>query len=286
MEDPDAVLQSVVAFAETDPRVEAVVQTGSRARAQRVDELSDLDLELIGPGWHELASESAWIEGIAPSMVTLALANDEPDGAGWPTRLVVLDQGRKIDFTLAGRERLAAMVDGLDDLYDRGYVVHLDKTGVTSDLPRARVEPRRPEPPTQAEFAAVENEFWFEATQIAVYVARADLWVVKFREHTLHDCLLQMLEWLAQTDPDEPRFTWHIGHHIDEWLAPDLMERLPEVFTAYDGTDVLRGLDVSLGLFAGAAAAVGERLGLEVRHDLPARVRAHVAEVARRRAGL
>jgi aminoglycoside 6-adenylyltransferase len=132
-----------------------------------------------------LADDDSWIQQLGKVMVTLPLANDSRGDRGWPSRLVVFDQGRKVDFTLASWQRIDDMNrDGLDELYDRGYVVHLDKTERLSQLPAPSGASQPKRPPTQTEFTSVESEYWFEATQVAVYLARRDLWVVKCpREH-------------------------------------------------------------------------------------------------------
>jgi aminoglycoside 6-adenylyltransferase len=280
MEDPALLLGAVVSWAEQDVRVDGVVQTGSRARGQRVDAYSDLDIELICRAPEELAADASWLGEIGDTMVVLALANDEPGGIGWPTRLAVFAQGRKVDFTLAAHSRIREQVEhGLIDLYQRGYVVHLDKVGDLAELPRPTLVPAPATAPTQTEFSAVESEFWFEATQIAVYLARRDLWVVKVREHTMHTRLLQMLEWYAQSGPDGAQFTWHLGHHLHEWLPADLADRALQTFTHTDPDDTLRGLRTAMTLFGKVSATVAARHRLSHRADLPARVAAHSERV-------
>ncbi len=54
MEDADLVVDRIIEFAAAHPEISAVIQTGSRARGTRVDEFSDLDIELIGSGTGEL----------------------------------------------------------------------------------------------------------------------------------------------------------------------------------------------------------------------------------------
>ncbi len=63
-----------------------------------------------------------------------------------------------------------------------------------------------------------------------IYLNRGGLWVAKFRANTMKECLLQMLEWYGATDPGPPRYTWYIGHHMDEWLPADLWRRVHETF--------------------------------------------------------
>ena len=277
MEDPDELLSTILDWAETDSRVDAVIQTGSRARRQRVDALSDLDIELIGAHPFALADDDSWIQPLGKVMVTMSLANDAPGDHGWPTRLVVFDQGRKVDFTLASWQRIDDMIrDGLDELYDRGYVVHLDKTERLSQLPAPSVTPQPRQPPTQTEFTSVESEYWFEATQVAVYLARRDLWVVKFRENTMHSCLLKMLEWFVQATGTH---TWHIGHHLSEWLPEREFLLAQRVFTHFDVDDTVRGLNASITLFEAVSQQAATSFGLEVRADLPSRVRDHVSRL-------
>jgi aminoglycoside 6-adenylyltransferase len=158
----------------------ALVLTGSRARADGwADDLSDLDVEVVAIDVGALAEDDGWIHALGNVMVHLALAN-EPGPA---TRLVFYEGGDKVDFTLCGRSRLHAMnASGhLNDLYERGYRVLLDKEGLTVGLPAARG--RRPSRrlPDQVDLDAIVTEFFFEAAHIPRYLMRDELWLVKSR---------------------------------------------------------------------------------------------------------
>jgi aminoglycoside 6-adenylyltransferase len=61
---------------------------------------------------------------------------------------------------------------GLDGLYDRGYKVVLDKSGVTGPTPA--YTPHATARPSQG-VRTLESEFSFEATQVAVYPSRGEL---------------------------------------------------------------------------------------------------------------
>ncbi|MBM7460966.1 hypothetical protein JOE26_003641 [Rhodococcus coprophilus] len=54
-----------------------MIQTGSRARNQRVDRLSDLDIELIGPAVSSLAGDDSWAAPLGDQLVSIHLANEE-----------------------------------------------------------------------------------------------------------------------------------------------------------------------------------------------------------------
>ncbi|MEV4442646.1 aminoglycoside 6-adenylyltransferase [Streptomyces sp. NPDC049577] len=281
MEDPDKLLRAVLDFASRQPGIDAVVQTGSRARGLRVDEWSDLDIELIGPGAVGLAGSDTWQEEIAPTLLSVHLANEGEDEPDWPTCLVVFAEGRKVDFTLAGPERLEAMKrDGLDDLYGRGYVVHLDRTGVTEGLSPSHPAPPAWTAPGSREFEENQREFWFEATQVPVYAARGDLWPAASRLAEMRELLLTMLEWYAGARSGGRTDTWYGGHHLAEWLGDDYRDRIPDTFARYDAADIVRALRATAGLYADAAAATGRFLSLPVL-DLRDRVLGHVDGISR-----
>ncbi|MEV0034013.1 aminoglycoside 6-adenylyltransferase [Nocardia sp. NPDC050793] len=112
------------------------------------------------------------------------------------------------------------------------------------------------------------------------HLNRGELWVAKFRDNPMKECLLQVLEWYGANDQDHPRYTWYIGNHMDEWLPPDRRRRrVHETFGRFDADDARRALDASVDLFAEVAA----RLGFRWRGELVDGVRRVLAEYRMRR---
>ncbi|SQI28770.1 Uncharacterised protein [Rhodococcus coprophilus] len=104
------------------------------------------------------------------------------------------------------------MIDcGLDPVYQRGYRVLSDKTGVAAALPTPTGPPTGARP-TESEFVSNQREFWFEATQIPIYIARGDLWPAHSRLEGIRSLLLAVLEWHARSSSADPVDTWHNGH--------------------------------------------------------------------------
>ncbi|MFC5748873.1 aminoglycoside 6-adenylyltransferase [Actinomadura rugatobispora] len=259
MEDPEALRAAIVAWARNDVRVEAVVQTGSRARGTGVDAFSDLDVEIIGRGWRELFADVSWSGAFGRVLVSVSTTPEE-FAEERATRLVVYGGGRKVDFTLAGPERLEGFRrEGLDDLYERGHLVLLDKTGVTEGLPAATGAAPVPRRPGREEFDHAVAEFWFEATQVPIYLARGDLWVVKFRDTTMKEFLLDMLQWYAAVEGAAD--VWHIGHRMDQWLPEHIWKALQETYGRFDAADGWRALRATNRVFAEVAEVVAERCG-------------------------
>lgn len=260
----DEYLQSVLGWARTTDAVLALIQTGSLARRDGpADEYSDLDIEIIGSDPDTLARDDDWLRRIGPLITVLRL--DAGDDQPWPTRLAIYQGGVKIDFTVAGIERLHRMAgsEGLDDLYARGYRVLLDKAGIAASLPpppyRFPVEPL----PSQQEFQASVEEFWFEAFHVPRYLARGELWLVKQRDWTMKTLLLRMAQWHALALHDGNVDVWHNGLRMDQWADRDTWQAMQRIFGRFDTADARRAFEATVRLYGRLGREVAERAGLE-----------------------
>ena len=258
----------IVRWAEGERNVLALISTGSTARGDgREDEFSDLDVEVIAEAPNRLLETDEWFRAFGEVWVVLRF--NEP---GFPARLVVYEGGAKVDYTIAGAERLTEMYGGLDALYERGYKVLLDKPGLTKRLPRPTGSSPVLPAPSAREFFSVLDEFWFEATHMPRYLSRGDLWVVKLRDWTMKQDLLRMLEWHALTRSSGPVAVWHLGAHLREWVEEQTWQDLHDVFGRFAEDDAWRALLATTHLFA--------RLSHDVAHangfDYPIEVEQHV----------
>lgn len=258
----DALLTSIMAWAQATANVRALIMTGSRARGDgRVDEFSDLDIEIIADDPEPLMRDDAWWRAFGRVLVHLpTIIRPRLE-----TRLVFYEGGMKVDFSICGRERVSVMVDAyvLNRLYERGYRVLLDKDGITGRLPAATGSFVPNELPAQAEFDAVVNEFWFEAAHIPRYILRGDLWVVKFRDWTMKQQLLKMLEWHALARSEQPVYVWYIGTHIKDWVDEATRDEMRAIFGAFDAQSSWRALLATTALFRRLAVETAEALGLQ-----------------------
>ncbi|WP_036774411.1 aminoglycoside 6-adenylyltransferase [Photorhabdus australis] len=280
MEDPVILLEKILTFAHNDPRIDTVIQTGSRARNARVDKFSDLDIELIGSGTDELIGNDLWFKQLGDIMVALHLANEKEDEPDWPTCLVVFNGGRKVDFTLASVKRLKDMKQrGLDELYQRGYKVLLDKTGVTNGLPEITHQLTKSHIPLSVEFNKNLREFWFEATQVPVYIARGDLWPARMRDNEMKELLLAMMEWYVSIKSDGKADVWYNGHHLHEWLPEKFSKHIQGIFGSYGKEEAIRALLKTTELYTEISTEVAEMKGFEFDSELPSKVRKHIVQV-------
>jgi aminoglycoside 6-adenylyltransferase len=279
--DPETLVSSIAAWAEANANVLALIMTGSRVRPGAVvDEFSDIDIEIIARDPGALITDDGWLSSFGRVWVYLPLSEGQP----YPTRLVFYEGGMKVDFSLCGVERVREMAGAkaLDDLYERGYRVLVDKEGMTSGLPAPSGTFPAKRLPDQEEFSAIVTEFWFEAAHIPRYLLRDELWVVKFRDWTMKELLLKMLEWHAVARSDAPVDVWHIGSHLKEWLDVVTREEIGGIFARFDARSSWDGLLATTALFRRVAAETAAALGLTYPAEMDADVSGYIATFEQR----
>jgi len=270
------LVSRLMTWAETDDNIRAVIQTGSSSRGpDQADRFSDRDIEIIARETAPLLADDAWIHDVGQVMVAEYLDNGPDDPH---TRLVFFEGGRKIDFSIAGRSRLDEMTETgqLNDLYERGYWVLLDKDGLAARLPDPTgAAPRKPLP-SAADFAETVSVFWFEAAHLPTYLVRGELWVVKFRDWTMKELLLRMLEWHALATRSPETDTWYFGTKMRRWVDDKTWAEVGQVFSRFDRADPWRGLVAMMTLFTRLTHETAAVLGLDYPVESERAVSAYV----------
>ena len=198
------VLAKLVAWAEAHPSVRALLLTSSRARpGGPVDALSDYDVIVAVTDAERLGREEAWLWDYGEPMVRWG---DEGEALGVPThfRSAVYQDYVKIDYTVwptALLDRVAESPAPPEEL-DEGYRVLLDKDGATARWKLPAHHAFIPARPTETEYRALVEEFWWVATYVAKSLWREELvfarWVLNA---DLRDgALRRMLEWRIEID--------------------------------------------------------------------------------------
>ncbi|HEJ9067491.1 TPA: aminoglycoside 6-adenylyltransferase [Serratia marcescens] len=263
----DEYLLSIINWAKNN-NVQALIQTGSLARKDgSVDELSDIDIEIITQTPSDLMNDDQWLHEIGELVTVLCL---DPDaGQQWATRLAIYKGGIKVDYTIAGLERINKMVREaqLDDLYERGYNVVFDVTDLTNNLPSPSHGKPLVKLPSNMEFLASVEEFWFEASHIPKYLARGELWLVKQRDWNTKELLLTMVEWHTIASSSGAIDVWHNGLRLQEWLDPKAWEEIQDTFSHFDARDAQRAFDATVKLYARLGKELADCLGFDYPHE-------------------
>lgn len=271
------LLDKVIQWANAQTDIIALIMTGSRAQPDgSVDAFSDYDLEIFATDPGKYTSSASWITEIRDVWVYVPTTSSRD----CETILVVFNGGEKVDFSIFPVSALedAVKSQALNDLYERGFRVLIDRKGLASRLPvPSYLSPVRL-PPTETEFRAAVEEFWFETSHIPKYLERDDLWVVKFRDWTLKGLLLRMMEWQAVARSGDRTDVWQIGMRIKDWTSPDVWQRLHEVFARFDAADSWRALLATTTLFRDVARETANKLGYQYPDDVDDAISGYIAE--------
>jgi len=247
----DDVLDRILAWAEAEDSVRVVVLTSTRARAEGPpDALSDYDVIVA---LDDLAS----FDPVAAYGTPAARWGDEHDvhGATALFRGVVYEDGIKVDWTLwpaTAPELIAA--HGLNENLDVGYRVLLDKDGATGRWPAPTFQAHIPAKPTEAEYIALVEEFWWSATYLAKADARGERFFSRFvlDVDLTHGALRRMLEWSVETGRDWKWKPGACGRGIERELPAEIGAELNAAIGSFERT---------MTLFRRIAREVGDSLG-------------------------
>jgi aminoglycoside 6-adenylyltransferase len=275
---PNSVLQKVKAWGDQSNLIRAILLIGSRGSVEGPkDEFSDYDLSVFVTKVEAFVKDESWIATFGEVLLMLP-EQGELFGMKFPARLIIFEDGTRIDFTFFDAGLLRQMASDLDfpRWMQLGHRVLIDKDGVAQHLPQ---KPPTPTPPDEVEYQALINEFFWESTYVAKYLYREDIWPAKFSEWLMKDQLLMnMLAWSAQA-----RHRWQInigymGRGLQQWLSPTHFDQLESTFTGFDIEDNWRALKILIALFRKTAMEVGTNLGYDYPQKLEDGVLNHIEE--------
>ena len=263
--DQAEVLERLVAWGESDDSIRALILTSSRAREdETVDLLSDYDVIVAVRDPEAFARNVDWMSVYGRP---LARWGDESEVHGLATyfRGVVYEDGVKMDYSLWPAELLdrVAEHDALPDDLDVGYRVLLDKDGPTRRWRRPTFHAHIPAPPTQAEYQALVEEFWWGSTYVAKSLWRGELFFTKFvlDSDAKLVTLRRLLEWRVELDHDWSLRPGAFGRGMERLLPADLWDELATTFVGMDVDENWEALFRTAALFRRVATEVGDALG-------------------------
>ncbi|MDQ3672208.1 MAG: aminoglycoside 6-adenylyltransferase [Actinomycetota bacterium] len=287
--DEEAVLERLVAWGEADASIRALILTSSRARADdTVDLLSDYDLIVAVTDAATFAANDAWVSEYGQP---LARWGDESELHGMRTsfRGVVYDDGVKVDYTIWPEGLLERVGDAesLPDALDVGYRVLLDKDGRTASWQAPTYRAHIPTKPTEAEYRALVEEFWWDTTYVAKALHRGEVVFAKFALD--HDAKLgalrRFLEWRIELDHDWSLRPGAYGRGLEGRLPADIWSELAATYVGIDIEDNWNALFRTTALFRRVATEVGEALGYAYPLDVDEAVSAQLEGVRQLSAG-
>ena len=266
MRTADEMFELILTVAHGDERVRAVYLNGSRADPnQRRDVLQDFDVVyavtdtasfLADPDWIRVFGERLLLQ--EPDRVDAVLGKPVDSTRRHAYLMQFLD-GNRIDLTLQSLEALAE-----DYGSDKLTVPLLDKDGRLPRLPEPSDEDHWVHRPSQEEFAACCNEFWWVAPYCAKGLWRKEiLYAAETLNAWVRPQLLTLLRWSAGVRTDFRVSLGKADKHLDEHVEADIWNRLLRTYDLSGYPSAWEALDSACRLFAETAPTVSHDLGFE-----------------------
>jgi len=277
------VIGRLVQWAENQPRVRAMVLESSRASDRSsVDILSDYDILLVVGDTRPFSRDETWLHDFGKILV---LFRDKGRTHELTTcnRLVLYEDGTKIDYIVWPVALLQRVLGAprLPDLLDQGYQVLVDKDGLASRLKPPTHTAYIPKKPTEKEYAALVEEFWWETIYVAKNLWRDDLVHAKYNLDFVmkFELLRRLLEWRIELDHN---WSWKPGAG-GGGLKKNLDARTwGELASTYVGASMDENWDAlfqTTALFSRSALEVSKALGYRYPYELEERVTSYLQRI-------
>ena len=231
--------------------VEAIALSGSRTNPQAPkDEFQDYDVVYIVENLNDLLSDLSWLDQFGMRLI------EQHNVLGHRRLyLMLFEDGNRIDLTLCPKESIQEWVDS-----EAGFKVLKDDKGLfDSYIP----SPKRywTAPPTEEEFAASCNEFWWVSAYVVKAIRRNQL--IYAIDHLYGICqqeLLKVLSWQVTSE----RGSVDIGKNY-KYLFKYLSDEQEKEFSALLDLSSLeknsQSLFATMNFFHREASVLAQKMG-------------------------
>lgn len=268
----DSTARSIAEWAEAHEDIRVVLLVGSRGESDsEPDALSDYDVLVFVRDSQDFESDDSWLSSFGSILVRL---DDEYEmlGTRVPTRLVQYQDGSRIDFSICGLgllDRISHEPRLPDDLA-YGFRVLLDKDDWTSRFPRRTEKTFEGRLPSEADYQAVVNEFWWEALYVGKYLARGDFLTALYSHECVirFKCLVPMLEWYVRVAKGSGNRIGPNGRGLLRELGEEGRNRLARTLLGWSVEESWKALFEMTEYFRVVSHTVAEHLGFSTKDDL------------------
>ena len=249
------MMELIVQIAES-LKVEAVALSGSRTSPDSPkDEFQDYDVVYIVDNLEELISDLYWLNRFGNRLI------EQYNLLGHRyLYLMLFEDGNRIDLTLCPKEHIQEWVDS-----EAGFRVLKDDKGLfEAYLPN----PKRYwiYPPTEEEFAASCNEFWWVSTYVVKGIRRNQL--IYATDHLYGICqqeVLKVLAWQVASD----KGIGDIGKnykYLFQYLPAEMEKEFSALLDLSSIEKISQSLFVTMKLFDCEAQELAKKMGFAYNH--------------------
>jgi aminoglycoside 6-adenylyltransferase len=277
MRSEQEMMDLILATAQQDERIRAVIMNGSRVNphTQR-DIFQDFDIVYLVTDVASFTADHTWIDCFGERMILQlpdAMQGPPPTNGAFGYLMQFAD-GNRIDLTLFPIANLAQLES------DSLSLLLLDKDGRLPPFPPPSDRDYLPKPPTAKGFADCCNEFWWVAPYVAKGLWRGELVYAKtMLDQPIRGELIKMLTWYVGVQTNFARNLGYAGKRLQRYLEPTLWTMLEQTYADASYERTWDALFVMGDLFRITAQHVAEHFRFAYPQGDDERVSAHLRHV-------
>jgi aminoglycoside 6-adenylyltransferase len=264
------ILDLVIRFAQDNEKIRAVLIEGSRANPNAPkDKYMDYDINFFVKETKPFIENQSWLSAFGTPLIvqepelidniTGWFGEEMHDFDRWYSWLVLFDDGVRIDFSFN----------------PINIKEHMEKNGepVIVLLDKDNILPKYPEPsdcvyhvkkPSNEQFHACCNEFWWCLNNVAKGIARDELpYAMNMYNTIVRNMLHKMLEWHIGIEHDFSVSAGKDGKYFKRLLPRDVYEKYAATYSDSDYESFWTAVFTACGLFHEVAVKVAGFLEVE-----------------------
>lgn len=248
-------------IADSDDRVLAVYMNGSRTNANvPKDIFQDYDIVFVVTQTQPFIEEKDWIRRFG-TILYMQYPDEHPDYPndkekiyGW---LMQFDDGVRVDLHV---ESVMHAVEHIHD--DKLCRILLDKENILPPIPEATDADYHVKKPSEMQFRACANEFWWCGNNLAKGLWREEMpYVQDMANFVVRKQLEQMLSWKVGI---KTGFTVSVGKsakYLYKWLDKEEYQNYLDTYFGGDTAEAWDAVFLMCSMFGSAARYVACELG-------------------------
>lgn len=235
------MFELVVSKGKTEEEVRAILLNGSRANPEVApDKFQDYDLLYLVKDIERFRADPTWIDYFGERLIMQLPEQNAlfPRIMNGITYLMQFQDGNRIDLTVVEIAEFRKLKK-LDSL----TTILLDKDQLFENLPNSSAKDYFVQKPTEEEFQACLNEFWWVSTYVGKGLARNELTYAKaMQEGPVREMLLLALSWKVGLALDFQVNCGKEGKFLQQYLTSEEWQTLLATYSASALTDSWQAL--------------------------------------------
>ena len=248
--------------------VEAIALSGSRTNPQAPkDEFQDYDVVYIVENLNDLLSDLSWLDQFGMRLI------EQHNVLGHRRLyLMLFEDGNRIDLTLCPKESIQEWVDS-----EANFEVIKNDKGLFEAY-QLNLKRYWTAPPTEEEFVATCNEFWWVSAYVVKAIRRNQL--IYATDHLYGICqqeLLKVLAWQVTSD----RGVVDIGKnykYLFQYLPAEQEKEFSALLNLSSIEKVSQSLFATMKLFDCEAQSLAQKMGFDYDQEVAVKMMTYAEE--------